>query len=41
MTKKFLEMFFNIPEDRSKNSGKDILDDLTDEQMHGLETNRK
>ena len=39
--KKFLEMFFNMLEDRSKNKGKDILDDLTDEQMRGLDESIK
>ena len=39
--KKFLEMFFNILEDRAKNKHKDILDDLSDEQMQRLDQSIK
>jgi len=35
--KEVLEMVFNILEDRAKNPGRDILDDLTDEQLEGLD----
>ncbi|MCW3127883.1 MAG: hypothetical protein JWO03_3541 [Bacteroidetes bacterium] len=35
--KDFLEMIFSMLEDREKNKDKDILDDLTDEQMASLD----